>query len=228
MKLLYSALAGSAAANWLTIQNDFKSLYGGAVVKPQTITPDDMGLLNEYGCWCFFAVDDIKAGRSHPVDLIDSFCKRLHDGYECAMLDAAAMGESCVPWAIEYESAIGTGVPGSMTIDNIRDECSNQNPTVGCAQWTCMIEGYFVTTLFLAFTHGTEIDDNMRHANGFDFDDSCPVNKGVKSEKECCSEHPVRFPYKTYGGARDCCIDKTFNAGILNCCPDGVVRMSCP
>jgi len=230
MKLTYavSALAGSAVADWSKMKADFNTAMANAGVSPQTITSSDMGLISEYGCWCFFDIEEIKTGRSHPVDLIDSFCKRLHDGYECAILDAAALGEECVPWTVEYNSATGTGIPGGLTIDNLREECRNQNPTVGCAQYTCMIEGYFVSTLVLGFTHGTAvIDEAMRHANGFDFDESCPINKGVKSEKECCNEHPVRFPYKTYGGARDCCIDKTFNAGILNCCADGSVRISC-
>lgn len=230
MKLQYAAsfLAGSAMANWDQIQKDFGSVYNNSAVTPQTITPSDMGLINEYGCWCFFEAEQ-KQGRSHPVDLIDSFCKRLHDGYECAIIDAAAMGETCVPWAIDYNSGIGSGIPDmGMDIEDLRQECRNQNPDVGCAQWTCMIEGYFVQTLFLSFTHGTTINEANRHAMGFDFEEGCPINKGIKSEKECCSEHPVRFPYKTYGGARACCDTHTYNAGILQCCGDGVVRMTCP
>ena len=31
-----------------------------------------------------------------PVDELDSFCKILHEGYECAIIDALETGEECV------------------------------------------------------------------------------------------------------------------------------------
>lgn len=227
LSIVASALAGSALADWSIIQSDMGKMLNSSA-SPQTITQSDMALLNEYGCWCFFEADG-KYGRSHPVDMIDAMCKRLHDGYECAAIDAAAMGEECIAWNVIYNSAVGSGLAAaSMGIDEIRTECENVNPVEGCMQWACQIEGYFVQQLFLAFTHGTIIDENMRHAMGFDFDASCPVNKGVKSEKECCSDYPLRFPFKAYGGARACCVSHTYNAGILTCCADGVVRMTCP
>lgn len=36
----------------------------------------------------------------------------------------------------------------------------------------------------------------------------------------CCGAYPARFPYKTQQGARQCCVDTTFNPLLLECCPD--------
>lgn len=42
--------------------------------------------------------------------------------------------------------------------------------------------------------------------------------------KQCCGEYPVIFPYRKLHGARDCCINKTYNTQLLTCCPDGELR----
>ena len=53
--------------------------------------------LDEFGCWCYF-YDNVGRGKGTPVDEVDGFCKTLADGYQCAIIDAEAEGESCVPW----------------------------------------------------------------------------------------------------------------------------------
>jgi len=192
----------------------------------KTITQADMGLINEYGCWCYFQSDHSK-GRSGPVDEIDTLCKRLHDGYTCAIMDSTDLGNACVPWEINYNSATGAGMIFSMDISTIRNECDVQNPDIGCPNWVCKIEGYFIQQLVLYFTHGGSINHQHRHENGFQPSLDCPISTGVDSEKACCDEYPLRFPYKTYDGARDCCFTHTFNTEMYSCCDDGTVKMSC-
>jgi len=193
----------------------------------KTITQADMGLINEYGCWCYFQSDHSK-GRSGPVDEIDTLCKRLHDGYTCAIMDAAEAGFDCIPWEVSYNSAVGSGLSMGMTLDTLRTECDSQNTnTVSCENWACKIEGYFVQQLLLFFTYGGPINHDNRHANGFDAATMCPVTTGVDSERQCCDEQPLRFPYKTYDGARDCCVSHTFDTNMYSCCDDGVVRITC-
>merc|ERR1712203_311703 len=62
--------------------------------------------INEYGCWCYFG-NDHGRGKGQPQDAIDEMCKVLADGYDCAMRDAEDEGTTCVPWEVEYVSAIG-------------------------------------------------------------------------------------------------------------------------
>lgn len=192
----------------------------------RTITKNDMDLINEYGCWCYFA-DGYGPGRSKPVDEIDTLCKRLHDGYTCAIMDSIDLGAECVPWEVSYNSAIGSGMITDMDISTIRQECDVQNPSNGCPNWVCKIEGFFVQQLVLYFTHGGLINHNFRHANGFNPETDCPISTGIKSEKACCDEYPLRFPFKTYNGSRDCCYTHTFNTNLYQCCPDGKVKMTC-
>ena len=194
----------------------------------RTITQSDMQLVNEYGCWCYFENDHGK-GKGRPVDEIDVMCKRLHDGYTCAIMDAENLGhDECIPWEVDYNSAVGSGFSLiNMDVETIRSECDAQNPEVGCANWACKIEGYFVQQYFLYATGGGIINEEFRHENGFDPDLGCPIQHGVKSEKACCDEYPLRFPFKTYNGARDCCYTHTFNTNLYQCCGDGKVKMTC-
>jgi len=230
MKLLLTAslFLGSAFANNEILEHDLGALLAEAAGQgsSRTITQIDMADINEYGCWCYFQ-DGHGAGRGKPVDEIDVLCKRLHDGYTCAIMDAADLNQVCVPWEVTYNSAMGTGLGLGMDINGIRTECDSQNPSSGCAQWACKIEGYFLQQLVLTFTHGTLIDYNLQHRNGFNTQIDCPISTGIKSEHACCDEHPLRFPFKTYNGARDCCYSHTFNTNLYQCCSDGHVRMTC-
>ena len=224
-----AALATQANANFQAMKH-MKDYFVEHNSLPQeaerTITQSDMDLINEYGCWCYFQ-NDHGHGRGAPVDEIDMLCKKLHDGYTCAIMDSAAQNDECVPWEIEYESALGSGMVLGMSLETIRAECDVQNPVNNCANWVCKIEGYFVTQLVLYFTHGGLINHSYRHANGFDPKNDCPISSGVDSEKACCDDYPLRFPFKTYNGDRQCCIAQTFDANLYSCCNDGAVRIVC-
>jgi len=237
-KIFSLTLVSTALATTEQMTNDYdaqKALLeqAGKVVaptgagQPRTITGSDMGLINEYGCWCYFENGHYQA-KSGPVDPIDILCKRLHDGYACAMLDAKDMGFECIPWAVPYNSAIGTGLVTNMDITTIRSECDTQNPvTNSCENWACKIEGYFVQQLLQYFVNGGLINQDNRHDNGFDPNLSCPTKDGPDSERECCDQQPLRFPFKTYDGSRDCCINHTFDTNMFSCCNDGTVQISC-
>ena len=54
---------------------------------------------------------------------------------------------------------------------------------------------------------------NLFHSNGFSVESSCPIVKGVPSERKCCGFYPTRFPYRSLAGTRHCCADKTYNRG---------------
>merc|ERR1712048_417029 len=117
--------------------------------------------INEYGCWCYFN-DDHGRGKGQPQDAIDEMCKVLHDGYECAMRDAEDEGTTCVPWEVDYTSAVGGG--GS----SIAEECAVLNQGNNCAIRGCTVEGTFVANLLDAFVSGNNIDEALKHENGFD------------------------------------------------------------
>ena len=91
----------------------------------------DMGLIANYGCWCYFQ-DKVGLGKGKPVDDLDKICRVLHEGYECIILDQDEIDEPCVPWEVTYNSAFGQGMAGLMgnqiSKESLADECIFQNP----------------------------------------------------------------------------------------------------
>merc|ERR1712156_1371731 len=182
--------------------------------------------LDEYGCWCYF-YDNVGRGKGTPVDEIDGFCKTLADGYQCAIIDGEAEGQSCVPWEVAYSPGAGQG-PDRFA------SCQANNPGDSCAARACSVEGIFVDNLFAFLISGTPIAYDTYGHNDSDFDPAtdagCPVKagiKGVSGEKSCCGGYPNRFPFKTLDGDRACCGSRTYNTQLLNCCANGQVKANC-
>merc|ERR1712117_155672 len=181
--------------------------------------------LDEYGCWCYF-YDNVGRGKGTPVDEIDGFCKVLHDGYTCAIIDSEIEGTNCVPWEVSYAPGTGAGV-------NLKASCDSLNDN-NCARYACAVEGQFVDSLFAFLLSGSQIDYNTYgHNNGFDpsHAEGCPVKPGRKGEynreRLCCGSYPYRFPFVTLDGERACCGSRTYNTLLLNCCRAGQVKANC-
>ena len=92
-----------------------------------------------------------------------------------------------------------------------------------------MVENYFVVSMVKLFLSGVEFDDTLLHSkNIFDPKEDCPtVLATQKSDKECCGQYPLRFPYKHLNGERGCCVDKTYRTDLMFCCEDGSVKLAC-
>lgn len=227
--LLQSALLASVAvqttfAGFDQIIEDVHNLLKNNATD-RTIPKEAMGIIKEYGCWCYFE-NDHGQGKGKPVNKIDEQCKVLHDGYECAILDGLDEGNPCTPWEVPYNSATAYGL-GFLSLGNIREECNRQNPVDSCQSRACMVEGWFAISMFEIFVSNYHIDETAVHSNGFDPIEECPIIKKGPSERECCGIYPIRFPYKTLNGDRDCCVERTYFTNLLSCCSDGKVRVTC-
>lgn len=189
------------------------------------ITGDAFDNINEYGCWCYLAGDH---GRGHgpPVNEVDWSCKVLHSGYDCAIQDVidSTGNDTCVPWEVFYISGIGGGEAALV------QTCDAFNTDL-CAAAACKIEGLFVLKVFNSFLGGNSLAPEYSHANGFDDRTGCPLVGECEGadclEKVCCGEYPVRYPFRPLGGIRGCCGQHTYDATILQCCPDNFARLSC-
>ena len=56
---------------------------------------------------------------------------------------------------------------------------------------------------------------------------SCPIATGYNSDKQCCGDHPNRFPYKSVGvngDQRRCCGSITYNPLLLDCCSNNEIQ----
>lgn len=151
--------------------------------------------------------------------------------------------ECLQPWNVNYDSAASLGaVILNKDYNNlnflqayIQKSCQERNSNI-CHQKSCIIENNFVVNylkfrlnIFQDENNDESFDSSLKHEIGlFDKDVECPiVGNGGKSEKACCGEYPVRFPYKTMSGGRGCCKNKTFNTFRLACCSDFSVKLVC-
>merc|ERR1712178_93643 len=189
----------------------------------RALSQETLNSLQEYGCWCYF--DQLHGkGKSKPVNEVDTACKTLADGYECAIIDGEDENEPCTPWEVSYNSSTAFGGE-TMVAECLRDNVDS------CSRRACMVEGHFIGTLFMQYLQGFNVDSRYKHSEGFEPNmDNCPTQMGVKSEKACCSDYPERFTFKSYGGDRKCCGSKTYDSTILVCCDDGQnqkAKMSC-
>lgn len=184
--------------------------------------------ISGYGCWCYFGWEHGK-GKGEPANGLDQYCKYLHDGYECAIMDSKLGGDdNCVPWEVEYNPALTLG----NEFEQLEYECLNKNGGDNCATRACAIEHYFITNIFAAFFDPTHFfDPSLKHALGqFDPVDHCPVIHGhVQSEKSCCGNYPRRYPFKTLSGERGCCGKRTYDTFRFQCCDEdgSVVDSTC-
>ena len=179
--------------------------------------------LDHSGCYCYFDAN-YHLGKSQPVSKVDSWCKMLHEGYTCAILDSEIEGYECVPWEVDYTPGwhVGDDKPA------LRDYCEGMNYGDPCAIDACIVESYFLILAFQDFVALNSHDTDLLHSNGFDPSERCPINSGRQSEYECCGEYPDRKAFKTHGGEKDCCQNnEVFNVVTQSCCIDGTVQDSC-
>ena len=152
----------------------------------------DMGYLSEYGCWCYFE-DMVGRGSGLPVDKVDQMCKDLQHGYECIMMDSVEDGQACIPWDTPYESAFGQGFAsklGGMSMQSLQEECRINNPPDSCAEWTCMVEGWFVQSWFTFHVFGGGFNMAFSHRNGFDPEEECGLHVAEPTPSPTPPESP--------------------------------------
>lgn len=198
----------------------------------RSFSRSNMGLLDRYGCWCYFE-DDLGYGAGSPQDDIDLMCQDLYRGYKCIELE-----EGCKPWQTTYNSAFGSGTwDFDLGMLNLNQECEAQNPSNMCAQKSCKVEGNFVLSYFQYAVNGGEINDSNRHDQGFDATITCgardlnadddifgPTGETITTVgggggttnapatqttlsgpvQECCGIYPMRRMF-TNSDSNDCC-----------------------
>ena len=59
--------------------------------------------IDHSGCFCYFNENHSK-GKGQPQSKVDGWCKQLHEGYECAIMDSENEGYDCIPWEVDYPS----------------------------------------------------------------------------------------------------------------------------
>jgi hypothetical protein len=247
MKLMFfSALAAIATADMEQIMKNLQEVINNSTrpVNPPNPALRSFGSswvsgfiesINQYGCWCYFQ-DDHGKGRGPAANEVDALCQKLHQGYECIILDALEEGDTeCVPWNEPYQSGSGLGLVATDPENNnnanaLRKSCARANRFNDCARRTCIVENFFIMQMFKTFLSSVTFDPSLKHSLGnWDRIDDCPTKAGIDAEKECCGTYPHRFPFKlqTLYGARNCCGELTYNPDVMECCSGNVVKLQC-
>jgi len=225
MKFIISALLAFVSADRANMDRQFEALANATGDKDRVFSgaiANSISNLNEVGCWCYFD-EDIGRGKGKPFDDLDGLCQALGKGYDCAMRDAEEVGDTCVPYEVDYN-------PGTATGGNtLFESCQELNGGDNCASRACAVEGAFVENLLAYLLGGGSIPDSSKHANGFDVVANCPTNPGPPGEKACCGIYPDRKAFKTLDGDRACCGTRTFNTLTSNCCNEAtsLVKFNC-
>jgi len=130
-------------------------------------------LLNPYGCHCNFEVVP-SPFTGEPVNEFDAACKVLQDGYRCIGMDN---GQQCSDNAEDHETSpmyLRQHDKYKM-IDGLEKYCQHKNTGDTCGYDLCMVEGYFVNTIFNLLQSGKRIDLKKSHRMGFDPMTECQV-----------------------------------------------------
>lgn len=232
--ILTSGIMAQERTELQDMDDQWKALVKGFLPEAElnkALTESNMGLIADYGCWCYFE-ENHGQGRGQPVDEIDTFCKTLHEGYECIIMDSVDAGIPCIPWEAAYTSPFGfsgnINPAQGLTDQNISDLCDALNVPSSCSAMTCKVEAWFVFQYAVYTINGGIINASLRHVNNlFDPATGCPTSPGQYSAKSCCGNFPTRYSFKNYEGARDCCGSHTFNTNMFQCCNDGTIGMIC-
>jgi len=205
---------------------------------------DQISQIIDSGCWCVFD-DDHYTARGTPVENdVDVMCKALHHGYDCAKMDAKALGDNaCVPWHVDYVANSGLTTHKPKMVEECR---FNNGGADNCATFACAVETNFVYKVF-EYMQSNTFNTTWKHENGFSQSESCglpvqgttlapPVTVAhvdlkprdpASDYKQCCGELPERFTFRHNNGERACCVNKTYDSGSLSCCADGSVKATC-
>lgn len=202
-----------------------RSSKSGSVAFRAMLQSAFMGInIDNYGCWCIFGDKRDKA-RGPTMNNVDRLCKSLQRGYDCVIIDENNENQSnsdqCVPWDVDYNFDFSL-------IGDIPTMCKNSNPRSSCKTRSCMVEMKFMLSYLSEVFKGTiNTDDQFSHNNGFDFNNECKrPSPDVNPEKACCGDYPERYSYRTVGGVRACCNNRTYNTQLFTCCQDGSISMS--
>jgi len=201
------------------------SAYTNATERAMTST---MSPIWEYGCWCYFQTDHGR-GKGQVQNAVDGICQVLHHGYTCIKMDAINVNDmlGCDPFAHTYNLQQTLG----NSQQELEMECIASNPGDKCAQAICLVEAKFILNFIqIGTTPGFVFDASLKHEFGTFNPDMCVTGANGGSnwtEDMCCGDYPLRFPFKSKGGARDCCGNRTYNTALQQCCSDGTVNVSC-
>merc|ERR1711981_685131 len=197
-----------------------------------------------YGCWCRF--NQYRPYRGTPQDTVDTACKQWYQNYDCLGVDFNTQTPlfRC-NLDVEYTDVITSlSDPFDPTTD-YQAACAASNADA-CAAEACHVDAVFIRHVFLFLADNTlnmtlsgwygfngnvctgrtdAVDGTTAAPNAATTAAPVPATTAPAGTTAtpvpgtlCCGAYPNRYPYKTQGGDRQCCVDTTYNINVLECC----------
>ena len=142
LNFLISSFCNLALADWQhmlatleKLESQFSSARFGGLPAGGGSLSTSLAQISHYGCWCFFQ-DDHHLAKGPPQNEVDEFCKILHNGYECAIIDSEDKELACTPWKVDYNTSTVIG----NTAEEVETNCIASNSGY-CEQRACMEVG---------------------------------------------------------------------------------------
>jgi len=201
-----------------------------------------------YGCWCRFnQYKPYKGTPQDTVDEACKQWYQNTDCLKMDYSTAdAATGVSTFQCddTIEYVDVIASLADPFDDATDYEAACAAANPGNDCASGACHVDAVFIRHVFSFLSDNTL---NMTLSGWYGFNGNvctgyvpftgttvmpvlattganAPTTMAAGTtaapvpSRACCGEYPKRFPYKTAGGDRQCCVDTSYNVNILECC----------
>lgn len=170
----------------------------------------------DYACWCHFGK---KAGQGsgQAQNMVDGICQDLQLCYRCIKHD----DPNCAPWETDYLVQMSHSSLTDTSQSAIVSMCTVNGDS--CAFNVCACEMKMLTEFWNRVTMTNyQVDYNLKHDQGFDYDGTCRYHMLANTEKICCGKYPDRRPYGINYQDKECCKDLTiFNPVASVCCEDG-------
>ena len=215
-----------------------------AVTTSSNVNEDDrkimelftLSAIGNYGCWCRFS--SYHPYKGPTMDSVDGVCKQWYQNYGCMSFDYTGCDAD-----VQYNDTMTQIIdPFNPTTDFIA-QCAIRNPNDVCAATACAVDAEFVRDIFnymadntlnmtLSGFYGFDGSDCVARAAAASVDSSStvapftvvtePSNPGVAVTGmvpvDCCGKYPKRYSYKVNNGQRGCCVQNTYDTGLLECC----------
>jgi len=199
-----------------------------------------------YGCWCRF--NTYKPYKGPAQDTMDEACEQWHKNYDCLDIDFTTQSLQCGEDTPYVDVVTRVEKPFDVATDyavECAKPSPDGNAELGdCAINACFVDAVFIRHIVNYLADSTL---NMTLSGWYGFDgsacraatsltqtvspifattgapdvvttDPAATTQVPTDPKACCGAYPERFAYRHKGGERACCVNKTYNINLYECC----------
>ena len=179
--------------------------------------------IQNYGCHCFPAGEQLAGGVGVPVDAQDNACRTLSRCHKCIEADHGISANENYRFNLD-----GGDINCSRNLD-IHNNAAKKDLCECDAQFARDLLAFWDDSAFnnyyWLFPKQMNKPVNKRdpeHQNKFDYQSTC-IAFDVNKADSCCGSYPFRYPYNSASAVQCCEATSLYNSAVAECCPGGAV-----